>query len=279
MLSDINPYVCLFEECKTPLQQYKTEDEWVAHMAWEHTKFWSCQVKGHEDQIFTGPDILADHIHQEHTKEIAADQILPLVERSAKPAPDTFAILALAFNKPIDSTHRTISFCPFCEDAKTEVEGPEEERVAMYQKDSSRRARDHIARHLETIALLSLPERDDLDPSNVRETSRQSNPNRPTKTRMMGFDPEYLLEHSTSWEDSGISAADSIDDDMPSPEQSWEIIFSTSRWRANILPSVEVDKVLQDLNVAQKNSGESFFFGKVFHAPIWACLTVLVSTL
>lgn len=45
-------------------------------MAWEHTKLWSCQVKGHEDQIFKEPDVLADYIHQEHAQEIPADQIL-----------------------------------------------------------------------------------------------------------------------------------------------------------------------------------------------------------
>ncbi|KAH6972170.1 hypothetical protein BKA56DRAFT_677137 [Ilyonectria sp. MPI-CAGE-AT-0026] len=154
VLLDLQPYVCLFRDCDSPLSQYCTKDEWVNHMAWTHAKIWTCQIRGHEMLQFLSAGALKAHLLHDHTGPFSANQLRFMAEKGAKPAPNVFAYLAA------DSEFKSISECPFCLFPASDAPC-----MAPPYEETYSRIRDHISSHLESIALVSLPRTRDSDKS------------------------------------------------------------------------------------------------------------------
>jgi len=129
-------------------------EDWTHHMTWQHTTLYSCQFVGHEGEFFPSREKFVDHLTHNHMDSIPNEQLDDIVSKGARPAPDVMAVLAV-----------TLALCPFC-NIKLEDFGfhPNMKTTDMA---SSRfppvlplEIRNHVAAHLESIAFISLRDRD-----------------------------------------------------------------------------------------------------------------------
>ncbi|KAK6610941.1 hypothetical protein H4I96_02539 [Botrytis cinerea] len=174
VLRDIEPYVCLFDGCNKSTECFATVEDWVNHMQWQHAVVWCCQVPGHESTVYRSEEEFKHHLREEHKNAFNETQLSMIVKKASQPVSDLFGSCALA-SKGNENESHTAGACPLC---PFSVDIPEHNpstnnlEVAEASLTSSKKLRDHIASHMEAIALLSLPERDDLDDANTNE--RQS---------------------------------------------------------------------------------------------------------
>lgn len=135
-------------------------------MAWNHAKIWSCPVVDHGDQVFVSQASLKEHLMAEHSHE--AEQSLELcIESAANLSPDVLAVYATSSR--IRDSQEGRGACPFCNDLSMSFDILEEGSQVTFQDDECRKkVESHIARHLEILALLSLPARDDPEEDDSR---------------------------------------------------------------------------------------------------------------
>lgn len=153
ILNDIDPYVCLFEACEKPENCFKTVDDWLSHIQWQHTIVFSCQSTGHESELFDSSADLELHMHQQHWREFSESQLPFLVHKSLRPSPDTFGAFARA-RESIGVSKDSTSLCPLCLFSADEPNMPPN---SMSGEKKFKNIMNHIASHMESIALLSLP--------------------------------------------------------------------------------------------------------------------------
>ncbi|KAH7136155.1 hypothetical protein B0J11DRAFT_520040 [Dendryphion nanum] len=165
IIKDIDPYVCLFEDCDNSNEGFSSVDEWLHHMQWQHTLAWSCPVAGHEAEIFNSRNGLERHIMEKHANQFAESQLPYFLDKSGKPSSNTFGALARA-RHAIAACKDPTKLCPLCpfstEDTESDISAYGFASVNK-TKDTFRRVRDHVANHLEAIALLSLPVGENID--------------------------------------------------------------------------------------------------------------------
>lgn len=252
VLEDVEPYICLFQDCNTSLQCYKTKGEWIDHMAWQHTITWPCQVLGHDDQLFRSPEDLRHHILACHSSEIPFEQIPFVLEKCAKPAPDVFVALAAHFhNEPTEE----LSACPFCDESETRIGTVEPEEIVYLPDQSYKFVRDHIASHLESIALLSLPERDDLDAtvSHAHALSKGYPAGEDSRSTLSSMSSPHAAESEV--DEQAADLEDNIPPDCPS-RHDWSFIYNSSCGALNIFPPPEKDETLLEFEKAAREKGE-----------------------
>lgn len=178
LLKDIDPYIYLFEACDKPDDCFNTVDDWLHHVQWQHTLVFPCQSEGHESELFSSRTELDQHMEQEHSGEFSETQLPFLVHKSAKPSPDTFAAFARA-RQSIGASKDTTNLCPLCPFSADTVDIPSQLNP-LVPRDLNREGRafqsvlNHIANHMESIALLSLPVDSNLD-SGVSDELRPQN--------------------------------------------------------------------------------------------------------
>lgn len=153
ILNDIDPYVCLFEACDKPENCFKTVDDWLSHIQWQHTLVFSCQSTGHESELFSSSADLELHMHQQHWREFSESQLPFLVHKSVRPSPDTFGAFARA-RESIGASKDSTSLCPLCLFSADEPDMPPN---SISGEKKFKNIMNHIASHMESIALLSLP--------------------------------------------------------------------------------------------------------------------------
>ncbi|KAF4457915.1 Subtilisin NAT [Fusarium austroafricanum] len=172
ILKDIDPYICLFEDCKQGDTLFHSIDDWESHMQWKHTLLWSCQVPGHESYIYDSQIGIQEHIENMHPGSFTNGQLPKIVEQSAFPAPDTFMLLSLSFGttEAIGTAGDTSALCPICQDHPGPSDKPKNKTEDVQDM------RSHIIGHLESIALISLPESElqEENESNVKLSSKDS---------------------------------------------------------------------------------------------------------
>ncbi|KAK4891260.1 hypothetical protein LTR27_010062 [Elasticomyces elasticus] len=132
--ADLKPYVCISEKCLGSPRYFPRETEWEKHMSVEHGEDWTCHIHlnlwycklGHnplEEKTFSNAVLFEDHLRAEHETD-----------------PETIAAFIARRRRP--GIPRKDSFCPLCEIEVTD------DRVQLLH---------HIADHLHSLALLSLP--------------------------------------------------------------------------------------------------------------------------
>jgi tetratricopeptide (TPR) repeat protein len=100
---------------------YGSRSVWAEHEAQSYREVWQCY--DHSEAVFRSPEVLADHLHTQHSESLTESQISDLVDA--------------AETSPIDE--RVV--CPICLG-----EGP-----------FTKGLQNHLANHLERIALFALP--------------------------------------------------------------------------------------------------------------------------
>ncbi|MCJ1471355.1 hypothetical protein MMC07_010003, partial [Pseudocyphellaria aurata] len=161
ILKDIDPYICLFEECDEPDTCFKSIDDWLNHIQWQHTLFFSCQSVGHESELFNSRTGLEQHMEREHSGEFTETQLPFIVNKSAKPSRDTFVAFANA-RQSIGASEDPKNLCPLCPFSPKDdhIPSPSINLVSSNTRPEDREFKitlDHITNHMESIALLSLP--------------------------------------------------------------------------------------------------------------------------
>ncbi|KLU82102.1 serine/threonine protein kinase [Magnaporthiopsis poae ATCC 64411] len=175
ILKDIDPYVCLFEGCGEGDVLFKSADDWLSHMQWQHTKVWTCQacqVVGHEHQAYSSAFDMEQHIRRDHPGSFTEAQLPDIVQQSSLPAPDTFAVLMRQNQREASDTGsngQALHECPIC--MSFHASPGSDAALPLHE---SANIHDHILEHLESIALLSLPINDDQGEGLTTPNSRQS---------------------------------------------------------------------------------------------------------
>lgn len=135
VMKDLDPYVCAFFPCEQGEHLFSTSAEWSAHMKQAHCMRWSCFADTHTPITFESGENYVAHMKAEHPGKFS-DRQLPFIARSSKrPAKTIF------------------DECPFCGETNAVTNNNME---------------DHVAHHLQYVALLSLPFPDDTDDGDDR---------------------------------------------------------------------------------------------------------------
>ena len=140
-------------------------------------------------------------MRKEHSKDFSTAQLALLVEKSAQPAVDPLTVITRS--DEFEPGKRSICpLCPFSVDTMHISEPNTLVPDARSLVDGSKEMRDHIAAHLESIALLSLPEQEDLD--NAASDEVQSESAR-ISSRGEDQDQEALFLTSDAWEEHNLA--------------------------------------------------------------------------
>ncbi|KAH8802415.1 hypothetical protein F5884DRAFT_886872 [Xylogone sp. PMI_703] len=246
ILRDIEPYVCLFNNCDKPHELYKTIDEWVNHMQWQHALVWSCQATGHESAVYYTEEEFKVHLLSDHKNAFDESQLPVLIEKGAKPGPDIFSKLALMGNDATLENHGVCILCPFNIDEPAESHQSDFLTVEPTVNVRSKKIRDHIATHLEEIALLSLPERDDLDDATTNE--RESDGTKPSIQEDQDLPSLELIDESPNWSSSEDDDENQIPDKLTPGglEDEWAFITADERVNQTLFPQQSQDPTLRE---------------------------------
>lgn len=150
ILKDIDPFICLFEDCKESLPLFKTVEEWLGHMQWQHTIVYSCQAVGHEREVFSSPQDLESHIRRGHLDTFTESQLPGLVKQGTLPSSNTIG--ALNYSLSVGETQ-----CLLCHTIDPQPLNAESTDDTEPVSTAEQRMQNHILEHLEAIALLALP--------------------------------------------------------------------------------------------------------------------------
>lgn len=251
VLKDIDPYICLFEDCNKPNECFKTVDDWLSHMQWQHTIVWSCQFPSHESSIFKSKSEFERHMRREHVGAFTESQLPILAQKSALPASHTLGVPASTRqgNSNISDLFEACPLCPFSWDGSDKATGsPAGQLEAEEVTDSfAKSIRDHLASHLELIALLSLPERDDLDDAD--SDKRQSDVEDNREVYDLELEDHDLLEDS--FDELNVPSAVGILEegyiaDEYVVEKGWTYVLDDPRVRPARFPEQGQDPTLKE---------------------------------
>ncbi|KAH6632375.1 hypothetical protein F5144DRAFT_489216 [Chaetomium tenue] len=181
--NDLDPYVCLFENCNEPDLLYSHSEEWLSHMR-QHGMLWRCSSHRKLGPFSTREEYM-EHVRRDHRSKHSDAQLRALANRS---------------------THKTANLfpsCPLC--GKHEVE-------------TDNRLEDHIAGHLRSLALKSLPSyQEDIpdDAGSGRSSVDTSRPRSRSTVKDLNSDDDMLeFEAEHSWDHS---------DSASSSQEAWEL--------------------------------------------------------
>jgi O-acetyl-ADP-ribose deacetylase (regulator of RNase III) len=118
VLQDLQPYVCTYPECDIPDQLFQRRRHWVEHEA-GHRKAWRCPE--HPDAVYKTAAGLRGHLLQRHGDSFPGSQLDSIVKVGETSTVD-------------------LRNCPIC-----------------YAPSDSKEIANHIANHLERIAIFALP--------------------------------------------------------------------------------------------------------------------------
>jgi hypothetical protein len=150
---DLRPYVCTFPQCSNPDKLYATRREWVYHEMQMHRRQWSC---GPCHTSFTAKEQMAAHVRSVHAHQWDERRLPAVLEASEAPA-----------------------------------SGAEQQACLICSRQFSLSAlMDHVAGHMEQLALFALPTGSDELPENGSSATLSS----------LDSDEEdpSLQQHSTS---------------------------------------------------------------------------------
>ncbi|KAJ0115201.1 hypothetical protein J7T55_001611 [Diaporthe amygdali] len=238
ILMDIEPFVCLFEDCKESHTFFKTSEEWLGHLRWQHTIVYSCQAIGHEREVFSSSEDLEDHIRGEHPDTFTESQLPGLIKQGTLPAPNTFTVLNLTLSV-------AESKCPICCEFVPRLVNAQTTDDAAPDITPEQRMQNHILEHLEAIALLALPDRGDGDDadSNARQSSLGLGAVKKKNTHDL---PLPIFED--------IAAGTPVDGNVPDQhghDDRWAAVFQ--QVKQSSLPEPREDPVLIQLQDRRKN--------------------------
>lgn len=242
ILNDIDPYVCLFEACDKPENCFKTVDDWLSHIQWQHTLVFSCQSTGHESELFNSSADLELHMHQQHWREFSEPQLPFLVHKSLRPSPDTFGAFARA-RESIGASKDSTSLCPLCLFSADEPNMPPN---SISGERKFKNIMNHIASHMESIALLSLPAAADDISSGVSYNSRSQSEEDIIERNKQDLPPAVFTDEPISHMPNTESLpGETLPGENYLMNGEWSYILESTDTRNPVYKSAEDDKILR----------------------------------
>ena len=186
-------------------------------------------------------------MRREHLNDFNETQLPILVQKSAKPLSDPFAALTRQRNEAASANMRSCPLCPFSID---NVNTQPQTDLSLLGADDptegvDKTIRNHVAAHLESIALLSLPEQNDLEnaASNELQSESAKNSSRQEDRDLLPaiFDDDDLLLENT---DLGLEKTSSFGQPPDSDIEDWDYVYAQSRQQTVFLEPYE-DPVLK----------------------------------
>lgn len=119
VFQDLRPYICTFPDCSDPERLFFTRHDWIYHEMQMHRRKWSCQS-----------------CHCEYFSKLEVVEHFERVHNSSKSDSERKALIES--ERPVDQGH--VAQCPFC-----------------HRRMGTEELLDHMAGHMEELALSSLP--------------------------------------------------------------------------------------------------------------------------
>ncbi|XEU94958.1 hypothetical protein FSHL1_000242 [Fusarium sambucinum] len=167
--NDLDAYVCVFEDCDQPEVLYNHSDQWLSHLQ-QHRRFWRCPSHHDSDPFPSGEDYMV-HMREVHSSKLSDKQLRAMANKNSRKMKQLFPS------------------CPLCGKEESEING---------------RLEDHLAGHLRSLALKSLPSyhenvpEDNEDGNNSIDVSR---PNSRSTVKDLREDEDYVPPHLFTSED------------------------------------------------------------------------------
>lgn len=156
VLKDLTPYVCIEENCNASSMQFTEIETWIQHMC-EHHPVWTCKATVHGPKVFHSSIGFQDHMQAEHDNSFNEVQLAELVAKNSQPGPSPFSVEVMG---RFDQKNSLCIFCPFsfseAEKKRTQF-SVRNGRKRPTELDLEKIVQNHVAEHLELIALWALP--------------------------------------------------------------------------------------------------------------------------
>lgn len=144
---DLSPYTCILDNCPCPQTLYRARTEWTQHMQTDHklqTQYWICPVcmppAGVEPASFDDRSLYVKHLKAEHRDQ----------DDSVQPYIDQIVEMSTGF--------RLCTSCPLCPEPSESPAGSSRANTDNTNVDPAA-VLSHIAEHLHSFSLYSLPSR------------------------------------------------------------------------------------------------------------------------
>jgi tetratricopeptide (TPR) repeat protein len=157
VLHDLQPYTCTYQDCPRPDELYRSRSLWLKHENSVHRRCWRCYK--HPDTVYTSAAGLRHHLSTEHSGTLTSTQMEDLID-------------VYSFSFADDR-----KFCPIC----------------FQEQPFGRGMANHLANHLERIALFSLP-RTYSENADFDERTGEAHSNKPDSRG--SFNTEQDLDNS-----------------------------------------------------------------------------------
>lgn len=199
-MNDLEPYVCLFEECAEPHTLFRDRAAWLSHMQKEHTMQWYCNAPGHDPCIMSTRKDFEDHMRSAHSGAFTEPQLPWLEKRSRGPASTLFTSCLLCGDVPSEGDLRK----------ECMLRGENFERHHDRGRLLSESLAKHTATHLELVSLISLPWQDNVTEGALSERSESAKAEQSTRkddseeSELSFDDNDYnvaRLQASRAWSD------------------------------------------------------------------------------
>ncbi|KAF3097290.1 hypothetical protein TWF102_003952 [Orbilia oligospora] len=172
--TDLEPYSCISEKCRSSSTQFAKFQDWAQHMAthgssniaWGvHSKMFHCPLCESLEPVRWKEDFMS-HMITYHAERFTSAQLLTLSRRS------TITVI------------REPHVCPFCNRMPEEIE-----RITPQNRDKMTELLPrHIAGHLRSLAFMALPYRDDIKDYESNAGRNQSGGGSATSRRISNLD-------------------------------------------------------------------------------------------
>ncbi|KAK5742069.1 hypothetical protein LTR17_003577 [Elasticomyces elasticus] len=140
VLEDLRAYVCTFEGCTTG--PFETRDSWFSHELELHRRQWHCPLCTGIDKMFHSAKQLENHLLSRHADRLPQAIVRSIAEANSSPSTE----------------YAMQDACALCDDwsPSTLDHAPDDDRDQTILI-SVKKVEEHIATHLEQLALFALP--------------------------------------------------------------------------------------------------------------------------
>lgn len=172
MKNDLDAYICVFEDCDQPEVLYNHSDQWLSHLQ-QHRRFWRCPSHRDLEPFSSGEDYIA-HMREVHASKLSDKRLRAMANKNSRKIAKLFPS------------------CPLCDKEESDINA---------------RLEDHLAGHLRSLALKSLPSYHENIPDDNEDGNNSIDISRP-KSRSTVRDlrededyvPQYLFTSQGFWD-------------------------------------------------------------------------------
>jgi hypothetical protein len=153
VIRDCSPYICIYENYDDQFHQYSTMADWVEHLS-QHAALYCCRTPGHELKQYSSKEELEYHLIQDHNEQVSESELNSLLDCSRIPYQTPFITFGKLNDDSDPKDNENGWKCLFCDCGIDFLNVHDNDHSASVVNHA---LKNHIAIHLESFALLSLP--------------------------------------------------------------------------------------------------------------------------